>query len=96
MREVLTDDKARQGPRGRPVLGVLIGGLALCAVAIGGYLVWVGMTSPDAPGQNASRNAVTGSPSGSTSNPSDRTPAANPSYPQAAQPSATGSTAPRP
>jgi hypothetical protein len=93
MRKVVPDDRSRQGPSGRPVLGVLIGALALCAVAIGGYLVWVGMTSPDNPSQEASRSAVTGSPSGSSNaNPTNRTSPANPAYPAPAEPSATGTT----
>ncbi len=93
MRKVVSDDRSRQGPSGRPVLGVLIGGLALCAVAIGGYLIWVGTTSPDNPSQDASRAAVTGSQSGSSNaNPTDRTSPANPAYPVPAEPSATGTT----
>lgn len=89
MPKIVRDDRARQGPPGRPVLGVLIGALVLCAVAIGGYLTWVGMTSPDNPNQGNSNAAVTGS-----SNPTDRTPPANPAYPAPAEPSATGTTRP--
>jgi hypothetical protein len=93
MPKVIPDDRSRQGPSGRPVLGVLIGGLALCAIAIAGYLVWVGMSSPDNPGQDASRAAVTGSPSGSSNaNPTNRVSPANPAYPVPAEPSATGTT----
>jgi hypothetical protein len=92
MSKIIPDDRARQGPSGRPVLGVLIGGLALCAVAIGGYLVWVGISSPDSPSQEASRSSVTGSTSGSGSNPTDRTSPANPAYPVPTDPSATGTT----
>jgi hypothetical protein len=81
MRKIVPDDRARQGPSGRPVLGVLIGSLALLAVAVGGYLVWVGISSPDNPSQEASRAAVTGSTSGSGGNPTDRVSPANPAYP---------------
>jgi hypothetical protein len=45
-----------------------------------GMLMWSGLTFPDSPTQDASRTAVTGSPSGAT-NPTDRTPPANPAYP---------------
>jgi hypothetical protein len=92
MSKIVPDDRARQGPSGRPVLGVLIGSLALLAVAVGGYLVWVGMSSPDDPSQEASRQSVTGSTSGSGSNPTDRTSPANPAYPAPADPTATGTT----
>jgi hypothetical protein len=92
MARIVPDDRTRQGPSGRPVLGVLLGALLLCGIALGGYLFWVGGTSPDNPGQDASRAAVTGSPSGSTSNPTDRTSPANPAYPVPTDPSATGTT----
>ncbi|MBZ6077721.1 hypothetical protein [Microvirga puerhi] len=92
MARIVPDDRARQGPPGRPVLGVLIGALLLCGIAMGGYLIWVGMTSPNNPNQDASRAAVTGSPSGTASNPTDRTSPANPAYPAPAEPSATGTT----
>lgn len=95
MRKIIRDDRSRQGPPGRPVLGVLIGGLALCAVAFVGYLVWVGMSSPDGQGRAASQQAVTGAPSGSSNtNPTDRISPANPAYPVPAEPSATGATKP--
>ena len=93
MPQIVPDDRARQGASGRPVLGVLIGSLALLAVAVVGYLIWVGATSPDDPSQNASRAAVTGSPSGS-GNPSDRVKPENPAYPVTTDPSATGTTRP--
>ena len=93
MPKIVPDDRARQGASGRPVLGVLIGSMALLAVAIVGYLIWVGATSPDDPSQNASRAAVTGSPSGS-GNPSDRVKPENPAYPVTTDPSATGTTKP--
>ena len=82
MAEIVRDDEARQGRKGRPVLWVLIGGLALMLSSMAAYLVWVGSESPDDPGQAASRAAVTGSTSGSSdSNASARTPSANPAYP---------------
>ena len=90
MAQRIPDDRARQGASGRPVLGVLIGSLLLVAVAISGYLIWVGSTSPDDPGTDAARANVTGSTTGSSnSNPTDRTSPANPAYPAPeAQPSA--------
>ena len=49
---------------------------------------------PDAASQNASRQATTGSPTGST-NRSDRTVPANPAYPVPTDATATGSTSPK-
>ena len=93
MPQLTTDNRARQGPSGRPVLGVLIGALALCAVAITGYMLWVGSQSPDNASQASSRESVTGSTSGSSNaNPTDRISPANPAYPAPASPNATGST----
>jgi hypothetical protein len=93
MAQILPDDRARQGPPGRPVLAVLLGALALLAVALTGYLVWVGMESPDHPSQDAARQAATGDPKG-RGNPTDRISPANPAYPAPAEPSATGATRP--
>jgi hypothetical protein len=88
-----TDDRARQGPPGRPVLWVLGGAMALCAVALVGFMLWTGSESPDAASQDASRQAVTGTQSGSSNaNPTDRISPANPAYPVPANPTATGST----
>lgn len=93
MPKITTDDRARQGPSGKPMLIVLVSALALCILAGAGYLMWTGATSPDSATQNASREAVTGSPTGSSAgNPGNRTPPANPSYPTSASPTATGST----
>ena len=73
MARIVQDQNARQGQKGRPVLMVLIGGLFLVVIYLVGMLVWSGLTSPDSPTQEASRTAVTGSPSGAA-NPTDRTP----------------------
>jgi hypothetical protein len=95
MPKIIPDDRTRQGPSGRPVLGVLLSALALIAVIGVGYMIWVGASTPDNPSQEASREAVTGSPSGSSNaNPTDRTSPANPAYPAPAEPSATGTTRP--
>ena len=66
MPKLTTDDRARQGPPGRPVLWVLGGAMALCAVALVGFMLWTGSESPDAASQDASRQAVTGTQSGSS------------------------------
>ena len=92
MNKIVPDDRARQGPSGRPVLGVLLGALFLLAVSITGYMFWVGSESPDSASQGASRQVTTGSPSGSGSNPTDRISPANPAYPVPTDRSATGST----
>jgi len=91
-RTIETDDSARQGPKGRPVLMVLLGSLVLLGIYLAGMLIWSGSQSPDHPSQSSSREAITGAPSGSMSNPSDRTAPANSAYPAPANPSATGST----
>jgi len=79
-RIVEAEAAARQGPKGRPVLMVLIGAFALVALYLVSMLLWAGSTSPDSASQDASSTAVTGSPTGSA-NPTDRTPSANPAYP---------------
>jgi flagellar basal body-associated protein FliL len=87
MPQIIPDDRARQGGSGRPVLGVLVGALALLAVAVTGYMIWVGSTSPSDESQDASRAAVTGSTSGN-SNPSADVKPENPHYPVTTDPSA--------
>jgi hypothetical protein len=96
MTDILPDNRARQGPKGRPVLMVLVGSLILLGVYMVSLMLWSGAESPDHSSQNASRQTVTGSPSGSGSNPSDRTPSANPAYPAPTDPSSTGTTKPAP
>lgn len=91
-RIVETDTEARQGPKGRPVLMVLIGAFILIGIYLLSMMIWAGSTSPDSASQDASRTAVTGSPSGS-SNPTARTPSANPAYP-VREGEVTGSTKP--
>jgi cytochrome c-type biogenesis protein CcmH/NrfG len=83
-----TDDSARQGPWGRPVLMVLIGSVLLLGVYLVSLLVWSGSQSPDHPSQATSRQAA--QPPASSANTS-RVPAANPAYPTPSVPS-TGST----
>lgn len=75
----ITDDDARQGGRGRPVLWVLLGSLLLLAISGAGLMTWIGSDAERTPTQAASESAI-GAPSvtGSTS---ARTPSANPAYP---------------
>ena len=90
MDKIVSDNRARQGPRGRPVLMVLVGSLVLLGVYMIGLMVWSGSESPPSPSQDASRAATTGTPQGKAGgNPSDRTPSANPAYPAQASPTAT-------
>jgi hypothetical protein len=92
MAQNTTDDRARQGRRGRPVLGVLIGSLVLLGIALFALLTWNGSKTPDSPSQNASREATTGSATGSGSGASSANtsgvPTANPAYPAPATPTA--------
>jgi hypothetical protein len=59
---------------------VLIGAFVLIGLYLVSMMLWAGSTSPDSTSQDASRQAVTGAPGGS-SNPSARVPSANPAYP---------------
>lgn len=94
MPEIVPEQGARQGAKGKPVLYVLIGSLVLLGIAITALMTWQGANSPPdnaSRSQDASRSEVTGSVSGSNKgSPSNTTnvPAANPAYP--AQPSAGG------
>jgi cytoskeletal protein RodZ len=88
MRKIVEDERARQGPKGRPVFLVLIGSFLLIGIYLLSMLVWSGSDSPDSASQDASRQQ-TASPSSSHAS---RTPPANPAYPAPASPTATGST----
>ncbi|KQP28926.1 hypothetical protein [Methylobacterium sp. Leaf100] len=46
MAEQLHGQDSRQGKKGKPVLAVLLGSLALLAVAIVGLMTWQGSQSP--------------------------------------------------
>jgi hypothetical protein len=100
--ERVPEQSARQGKRGKPVLYVLLASLALLGVAIAGLMTWQGANSPkDRPtlSQDASRQEVTGSVTGSTNTTSSansgNVPAANPAYPSPAQQNANGGTNPK-
>jgi len=91
MRNTVEDERARQGSQGRPVLMVLVASLFFVGLALTGYMFWNSSTSPDSTSQNASRTAVTGSPTG-RSNPSTHTLPQNLAYPAPSEPSSTGTT----
>lgn len=95
MPEIETSKAARQGPRGKPALYVLIGSLVLLAIYMVGLLTWSGSTAPPSQpseSQDAARRTVTGSPSGQSGAPSSTNsadvPAGNPAYPAPAVPPA--------
>lgn len=98
MRRIVPDERAMQGRSGKRVLAVLIGALALCVVAILGFMLWAQSTSPDesrqvrAADQPAATSSVT--PGGASTSP------ANPAYPAPSVPSAdtptTGASGTRP
>ena len=92
MTQIVPDDRVRQGPKGRPVLMVLIGAFVLIGIYLVSMMVWSSSESPDSPAQEASRQAATGSSSGSSVNPTSQVPPANPAYPVPADSNATGST----
>ncbi|MBX9932272.1 MAG: hypothetical protein K2Y56_12155 [Methylobacterium sp.] len=100
--ERVPEQSARQGKRGKPVLYVLLGSLALLAVAIASLMTWQGANSPkdySSKSQDASRQEVTGSVTGSTNSPassnSSNVPGSNPAYPSPAQPNANGGANPK-
>jgi flagellar basal body-associated protein FliL len=91
MRKIVSDERARQASKGGPVLMVLIGSMVLLGIVMSAYLMWTGTDAPNNPSQNASREAVTGSPTAS-GNRSDRVLPQNPAYPAPTDATATGST----
>ena len=46
MRKIVEDERARQGPKGRPVFLVLIGSFLLIGIYLLSMLVWSGSDSP--------------------------------------------------
>jgi hypothetical protein len=87
MRKIIPDERARQGPQGRPILLVLVASFILVGLYLVALMIWAGSESPTHPTQDASRQAV--SPSASDGS---RTPPANPAYPAPPGPATTGST----
>ncbi len=94
MEKVVADQRALGGPRGNPVLVVLVAALILCGIAMAGFLFWTGSQTPTSPQQAASERSTSTTSSTNTS----RVPTENPAYPApAAPPSGTqGSAAPKP
>ncbi|HEX2727359.1 MAG TPA: hypothetical protein VHN20_16175 [Beijerinckiaceae bacterium] len=90
MRKIVPEDRVRQGPKGWPVLLVLVGSFLLIGLYLVSLLVWSGAESPPHPSQAASQQATSRPESSNTA----QTPPANPAYPAPASPSATGSTTP--
>jgi hypothetical protein len=88
----VSDDAARGGGRGRPMLIALVAALFVAGAALVGFMLWGGSQSPDAAAQNASRATTAGSPtgkgSGASSSNTSAVPPGNPAYPAPAVPSA--------
>ena len=84
-RVIATDFQAGQGPRGRPILMVLLGSIALLGIYLAAMMLWAASTSPVSPRDPISRQepAVVPSSALNTNDP----PAANPAYPVPAVPS---------
>lgn len=59
MAKVVSDQRARGGGSGRPVLYVLIGAMVLLAVYMAVFLTWSGATSPPSSNQMNSTGAST-------------------------------------
>lgn len=81
--KIVGEERARQGPKGRPVLMVLIGSLVLLGACLAFYMIWASRSPPDTLRQDAatsSGSSVSGT-TGGAGNPSNRTPPANPAYP---------------
>jgi cytoskeletal protein RodZ len=85
MDKVVADQRVRGGGKGRPVLYVLVGSLALLGIYMVSLLGWSGSTSPTSPQQSSSQQSA--APAASSTNAS-RVPTENPAYPSPA----TGST----
>lgn len=89
-RIVAADSQARQGPRGRPVLIVLVGSLLLLGIYLAATMVWVVVDTPMSPrdplavreGVEAQEPPVLPSSALNRNDP----PAANPAYPVPAVP----------
>lgn len=85
MAPVVSDRGARQGPKGRTILYVLVASLVLCGIFLVGAMTWSGKQPPEYGNQSqeAARKAAT-TPSVSSSNTAG-VPAANPAYPAPAE-----------
>lgn len=81
---VAADVNARQGSRGRPVLTVLLGSIALLGIYLVGMMLWAVLIPPVSPRDPTSGQEPPVVPS-SALNTNDA-PAANPAYPVPAVP----------
>lgn len=81
MNKIVADQRVRGGPKGKPILFVLIGTLILLGIYMVVLLGWSGSTIPANPSSSAGQS--TNSSSSNTS----RVPAENPAYPSPAAPS---------
>jgi hypothetical protein len=102
--KIVRETSARQGPKGKPVLYVLVAALVLMGIYMVGMMTWSSKQGPDyaSQSQGASRSETTGSVNGQSNAPSSANtsgvPAGNPSYPAPAVPNANSGTssAPKP
>ena len=79
MTRIVDEREVKQGSTGRPGFYVLVSSLGLAALALGGYLLWTGTSSPPSVSQEAARESL---PGGSpTATGSTNVPPANPAYP---------------
>lgn len=81
--ETIREERARQGPKGKPVLYVLIGSMILLGAFLSIYVFWASRTPPDSAHQNAP-GATTSSGTTTTmggGNTTSKTLPANPAYP---------------
>jgi cytoskeletal protein RodZ len=83
MAKMVPDERARQGPRGRPVFYVLIGSLVLLGIYMVSLMTWATKTSDNPQvSQESSRKTSDPSSTGSTSSSNaSSVPSANPAYP---------------
>lgn len=78
MARTVIDDRARQGPRGKAILYVLVASLVLAGIYLAGFLMWSGSQTPTSPSQAASQATTSGAASSSSTS---AVPAGNPAYP---------------
>lgn len=76
MKRVVDDQRARQGPKGKPVLVVLVSSLILIGAALAIYMMWVDNESPPGTAGISSNPAeTTQAPMNSPANPANPAPA---------------------
>ena len=70
-RETLSDEDARQGRTGRPVLVILLTSLFLLLIAVAVYMVWVYTTTPETMEERAAPTLSDEAPVTSPRNPAN-------------------------